>query len=279
MRVTVCLALAPPYRSEIILVSDQLLSSDNNSVEGPLKLTKLAYGIEWWIMFAGYAPRFAQLIDRVREPLGGVKETRLTLETVVSFVERAYYLEIQKLIEMELLLPYGLTRDEFLKKGKRWLGEVRFNSVADQIERVDLGIELLVVGLDAMGTVRIFDVSSRGVVTHPVLPYHAIGSGAYLALGAMYQLAFFPYMDTAENVYRACAAKFAAESAPGVGRETLAMVIEPMTGASTLITNIDELRDLWQTRGQPPMPAGARRLIRRDLKILTKTIDHILKGN
>lgn len=276
---TVCLALAPPYRSEIILVSDQLLSSDTNSVEGPLKLTKLAYGIEWWIMFAGDAPRFEPLIHRIREPLGGIKETRLTLESIVSFVERAYYLEIQKLIEMEILLPYGLTRDDFLKKGKKWLGEVRFNSVADQIERVNLGIELLVVGLEAIGGVRLFDVSTRGLVTHAVLPYHAIGSGAYLALGAMYQLAYFPQMDTAENVYRACAAKFAAESAPGVGRETHAMVIEPMTGAFTLITNIDELRKLWQTRGQPPVPAGARRLINRDLKILTKTIERILKSD
>lgn len=230
-------------------------------------------------MFAGHAPRFKPLIERIREPLGDVRETRLTLETVVALVERAYSLEIQKLIETQILLNLGVTRDAFIQNGRESLGEVRFNNILDQIDAIDLDIELLVVGLDAVAQKQIFAVSPHGAVTRAVLPYHAIGSGAYLALGTMYQLAHFPQMDTAENVYRACTAKFAAESAPGVGRETYAMVIEPLTGAWTLIMNTDELRELWRIKGQPPVPPAATRLIKRDLKILERSIGNILSAD
>ena len=103
-----------------------------------------------------------------------------------SGVRSAYRFELLKLIEVDILRPYGLAHDEFIRKGKRLLGEVRFNHVMDQVVAADLGIEILVAGLDAMGQTQLFSVSSRGLVTPAALPYHAIGAGAPVALGTLY---------------------------------------------------------------------------------------------
>src|ERR1035437_1280790 len=75
----------------------------------------------------------------------------------------------------------------------------------------------------------------RGAIVPAVLPYHAIGSGAFAALGTLYQLSYFPTHDLSETVYRACGAKFAAENAPGVGQSTYALVIAPLSGLWTLV--------------------------------------------
>ncbi len=267
---TVCIGVIPRFTDKIILVSDLLLSSEEASVEGVMKWATIAPGTEWYVMFAGDPSRFPTLMDRVREVVGDVRNTRLTLPTVTEAFESAYRLELLKLIETEILRPYGLTHGEFIRKGKRLLGEVRFNHVMDQVVAADLGIEVLVAGLDAMGQTQLFSVSPRGVVTRAALPYHAIGAGAPVALGSLYPLTYFPTLmpDLAETVYRVCAAKFAAETAPSVGKSTHAMIVSPMAGTWTLLMEIDRLRELWLTKGQPPVPPGALGIIRRDLKRL-----------
>lgn len=267
---TVCIAVLPRGSDAIILVSDELLSSEVTSVDGVLKWAPIVPGLAWYVMDAGHAPRFQPLIRRVRDLLGDVKNTRLTLETVTQAFERAFAIELTGLVEKDILLPYGLPHGEFMRKGRRLLGEVRFNKVMDQIVRADLGIEVLVAGLDAWTNQQLFSVSSGGLITPAVLPYHAIGAGAFLALGTLYSLAHYPAFgsDLADTVYRACAAKFAAEAAPGVGKSTHAMVVSPMAGTWALLMDVDRLRDLWQTRGQPPVPGRARVIIKRDLRAL-----------
>src|SRR4051794_4994973 len=108
---TVCIAVTPRFRSEIILVSDLLLSSEDNSVEGGLKLTALAPA--WYVMFAGHAARFRPLVETMREPLGDTRNTRFTIDTIIAVAERAYYIELTKLIEIEILAPFGVSRDDF----------------------------------------------------------------------------------------------------------------------------------------------------------------------
>jgi hypothetical protein len=265
--VTVCIGVLPRFTDKIILVSDLLLSSDEASVDdGILKFTTIAPLTEWYVMFAGDPSQFLMLMDRVRDVLGDVRNTRLSVSTVARAIERAYAIEVLRIIETDVLRPYGLTQKEFSRKGKAWLGEVRFNQIADRIEAVDLGVELLVAGLDAVAQTQLFSVSPRGVVRPAALPYHAIGAGAAVALGALYPMAYFPTLDLEETVYRACAAKFAAENVPSVGESTYATVISPLSHTWTLVMEIDRLRELWRTRGQPPVPPGARRLIRRELR-------------
>ena len=263
---TVCIGVLPRFTDKIILISDLLLSSDEASVDGVMKFATIAPLTEWYVMFAGDPSRFLTLMDAVREVLGDVKNTRLTVGTVTAAFERAYCLELLRVIEADVLRPYGLPHEEFIRKGKDLLGEVRFNQVMDRVEAVDLGVELLVAGLDATAQPQLFSVSSRGIVSPAALPYHAIGAGAPIALGSLYPVACFPTPELAETVYRTCAAKFAAENARSVGESTYAVVISPLAHTWTLVNKLEQLRELWKTKGQPPLPAGARRLIDRDLR-------------
>ncbi len=49
-------------------------------------------------------------------------------QTVTEAFETAYALELHKVIETEILLPFGITRDDFIQKGKEWFGEVVFKN-------------------------------------------------------------------------------------------------------------------------------------------------------
>ena len=61
-----------------------------------------------------------------------------------------------------MLRPYGLLHKDFIRRGKNLLGEVRFNQVMDRVEAVDLGVEVLVAGLDGFAQTQLFSVCSRG---------------------------------------------------------------------------------------------------------------------
>jgi hypothetical protein len=274
---TVCIAVWPQFTGTYVLVTDQLLSSDVASVDGAMKMAMIAPVGQWTAMFAGDATRFPPLMDRARELLGDVRNTRLSLESIASVVEKAYEIELRKRVEVDILMPYGMNRDEFVARGREAVGDVRFNLVMDQIAATDLGIELLVVGLDGHAQSQMFTVTAKGAIVPSVLRYEAIGNGAPTALGTFYQLKYFPTPDLEDVVYRACAAKFAAENVPGVGRQTYALLVEPMSGVWTVVMEVERLREIWESKGQPPVPSEARRLVARDLRRLMKTEEYSLK--
>jgi hypothetical protein len=87
---TVCIAVWPQFTGTYILVTDQMLSSDVASVDGAMKMATIAPVGQWTAMFAGDATRFPPLMDRVRECLGDVRNTRLSLDSVTAAVEKAY---------------------------------------------------------------------------------------------------------------------------------------------------------------------------------------------
>jgi ATP-dependent protease HslVU (ClpYQ) peptidase subunit len=263
---TVCIAVAQSGRSKLVLVSDQLLSMGDTSIEGSvIKVRTLGRGrAPWEIMYAGDASRFAPLVDDVDEILGDLRSPRLTIRTVESAIERAYANQLQRRIETEILRPFDLSYEKFVKTGKRFLGEVRFNRVLDHVVEMDLGIELLVVGMDAETRMHVFTVSTRGVVERSPLRFGAIGSGAWLALASLYPIPYFAHEpDISETVYWSCAAKFVAEAAPGVGKQTHVMVVDPYTNGFQLLHDVDALREVWRTKGRPKAPRPALKLVDR----------------
>ena len=159
---TVCIAVWPQFTGTYILVTDQMLSSDVASVDGAMKMAMIAPVGQWTAMFAGDATRFPPLMDRVRELLGDVRNTRLSLGSATAAVEKAYEIELRTRVEVDILMPYGMNRDEFVTKGREAVGDVRFNFVMDQIAATELGIELLVVGLDGYAQSQMFTVSATG---------------------------------------------------------------------------------------------------------------------
>lgn len=74
-------------------------------------------------------------------------------------------------------------------------------------------------------------------------------------------------------IYRLCAAKYAAESTPSVGRNTFLFALALGGKETTVISpeHLDELRDVWRREGQPPVPSGAITLLKNNLLILNNS--------
>jgi ATP-dependent protease HslVU (ClpYQ) peptidase subunit len=260
--VTICIAVVS-QGSRIIFAWDGQISSPETSTEGAMKFTTLSSDESWVAMFAGDVHRFGPLTERIRKSL-----TAYDRDSLVSACEAAFKIELLKRIETEILLPYGLTREQFIENGRAWFGDMRFGFIADQIAGMDLGIHLLVAGLDPSGVPHIFSMDEKGVVfIQDQLPFHAVGSGRFNALATLYPDPGLFYTATLNKaIYRLCAAKFAAESASGVGKETTIIARERDGTRSILFPwTIEKIRERWKAEGQPPIPDGVIDLIDKDL--------------
>lgn len=257
---TICIAAKCELLGRIIFAADALISNDTSSFEGGVKFNFIINaGAEWVAMFAGHAPEFRSILEQVRGRLKGG-----TLTDVTEAFEHACATALRKRIEVDLLASYGWTRDEFLATGRVSLGDQRFDRIVDAMEQTSLGIEFLVAGYDALRSARMFHVTDRGYVTRiDQLPFHAVGNGSHAAMSSMLPLGrFCGSSDFQEIVYRVCAAKFAAESVPGVGRETYISWIGADGESGALWPNgVDLLRDQWREQGQPPVPVKAKSTI------------------
>jgi hypothetical protein len=142
----------------------------------------------------------------------------------------------------------------------------------DSIEQLDTQIDLLVGGFDPQGHSHLFELSRRGIVTQiDHLGYHAIGVGQWSALTTLYPVGGFVHSrDIGEIVYRLLSAKFAAESAPGVGRGTTAVIVsrggetKPYTFLDS--SAIEEAREVWKRAAMAPVPSEIANKITEEIQ-------------
>lgn len=255
---TVCIAAVCPNIDRIILVSDELLSNDYTSIEGMMKFHQI--GRRWIAMVSTPdITRFPPLMRRIETLMGA----RTSFEALAESCEQAHAAELEKHINQGILLPYGKTRAEIVEHGLKWFGEQRHAAFLDEIGKASLGVDLLVAGFDEGGIGRMLTMRNGIVSDTTDLRYCIIGSGEFNAHGALDPIADFVFhADLAEAVYRVLAAKFAAESTPGVGTQTTAFVIAPGEPWRYMVnSDIDKIRDAWRTEGQPPVPPIARQIL------------------
>jgi hypothetical protein len=262
--VTVCIAAVCERLKTIVMISDRLISADWISTEGVRKFDFLALVGPWVTMFAGdEAFRYEPLSIRIRDKTHG--RGKLSLTAVADVCHEAYKIELQRKQEMEILLPTGWTREAFLKEGRASLGEYRFTELEQLVTKATLGVDLLVAGFDDAGYPQIFEMCN-GAILIPPLPYHAIGAGRAAALSRMYTTPHLCYSNSFEEIaYGVCAAKFAAESTPTVGKDSTFVALEQDGDAILLEDNaVAKLRRIWETKGKPPVPRAALNFISKE---------------
>src|ERR1022692_4908149 len=92
--------------------------------------------------------------------------------------------------------------------------------------RVDLGCQFLLAGFDHDGDGHILTVENPGIVkNHDPVGFWAIGSGALSALGILFFHSMRGELPLPEVLYHICEAKFMAESAIGVGKQTNVRIV------------------------------------------------------
>ncbi len=222
-----------------------MLSLSNDAIPGAedavYKSVLVSEG--WRAMFAGDPSSLPSLLRRVYRiaPQRGADT-----DAMQQAFREAYQDEMRQQIEDRFLSPYGWSLEKFRKEAFRGLGPAEFAKLNNEIRDFSLNLQFLVFGFDS-GLARVFEVGNPGVVnSHDVAGYAVIGSGYYMAMGA---LAARPItrLPVEQVVCRLCEAKFTAETAHGVGRETTLTVLNSI-GLESLLDEslIENLRQEWQ---------------------------------
>lgn len=214
------------------------------AADDALKARKLSK--TWALLFAADdANLFLPIVDLARNSLKQYKD-KLDVHTVRDSVLNAY----RKLFDTEFtsrhLARYNIPNiTTFRDSGLGVFGKDRFDRMCDALDDFDLGITLVCYGFDTKRMAHIFDVSNPGKITdHNLLGYAVTGSGSYMATASLRRKPL-PY-DLDPMTYRLLEAKFSAESAPGVGRNTSVFILRS-DGRDTSIGYgaMEKIRDVW----------------------------------
>ncbi len=186
------------------------------------------------LMTAGSALLPSEFIDEIQERLGknfGNSEiATISVKDAVKVVKEAYLSLRRRAIEERFLQKYDLKWDDYIEfiKGSA----PREYSVSPPIMRIfteidDFKIELsaIIAGLDHEGP-HIYIIEDPGILSNfNDIGYAAIGSGNYHAMRSFIENNYSIDMPVWQALYIVYEAKKYAESAPGVGKRTDAIII------------------------------------------------------
>jgi len=151
-----------------------------------------------------------------------------SLPDAASAMTRAYQITRRRLIEDLYLSAYGLDMDGFLAKNADYPTPTKRQSILDEIDKFDLGCEFLIAGFSPnLDLPYIFQVCNPGrYIPQSLLGYWAIGSGTVNAITYLARRNQHGTHDLEASLYNAIAAKQLAEKAAGVGKNTVAYIME-----------------------------------------------------
>jgi 20S proteasome alpha/beta subunit len=178
-----------------------------------------------------------------------------SVEDLAGLVAQTYCARRLAEAETRVLSTRGLNMHMFYQMHQQMVGQIVV-ALDNQIANFDLGIELLVAGVDDAGG-HIFDISNPGGQETCLDPigFHAIGSGALHAIQSMIEFRHSPSSSLPETMFRVFASKRRAEVAPGVGSDTdIAVITE--AGRPPLPSNL--VNELDRLYNQALVPAGTQ---------------------
>ncbi len=253
---TVCVAVIASSGKEIVAASDSMMSY-GAAVTGETSLKYNRVHERWAIMLAGDDIHPAEpIIRELSKHL--IEHERPTVAQVEAAIRVSWRIVKNQRAETQVLSAYDLDLKTFMAEGRETFGELGFSEVRSAIERAsEFSCELLVCGFDDFDTARIFLVVHPGEpVEFTRLGFAAIGSGRDSAIASlMWDPPHHTYDTTEKAVYRVAAAKFMAETALGVGKETIVFGLRPDGHTFVLtIADIQKLRELWHEKGRPRLP-------------------------
>jgi len=269
---TVCIAFASKSLGRIVAVSDMKLSHYASSFDGAmLKWRPLSANFRWNCLFAfSDISRFESVYQRVIELLVATElPNGSTFADVETAIAGAYEAEREHMVN-ELLSPLTMDLPTFETYGRERLGDSYFGQLLEKIREVNPQVELLVFGFDERDQPRIFQTSPWGdIVRCDQLGFGAIGSGAPIAYASLHSNTdFLRHSDLGLVTYRLCEAKFAAESAEGVGPTTAAASFGP-EGVATVLSPgaVTTARALWERRRKAKIPERVLHVLRTGINM------------
>lgn len=205
----------------IVLASDRMVTWMVTEFEHPVpKIHSVCPTAQ--ALVAGDALAGEAIVRRALADLGGALAP---VSRAAGVVAKCYADERLERAEAQIFSPRGLTLPQYYQMHQQLLPQVT-GGLDNALATFDLGVEMIVAGVDASGGHLHTVVNPGGhQECHDLIGYVAVGSGAMHALQSMIGFSHSAAQPLAETVFRMLASKQRAELAPGVGRETDLIVI------------------------------------------------------
>lgn len=245
----------------IVSASDSMMSWGGQITSDDVSLKYDRLHLRWMSMLAGDDIHPAETI--IRELRRSLNEySTPTLNEVETCIRSSWQTVKNRIAETQVLSPYGMDTETFVHEGREMFGDIGFAELRARIERAsELSCELLLAGFDE------FDKGTLLMVVHPGEPvnftrlgFAAIGSGRDSAIASlMWEPSHKSYHSTEASIYRVGAAKFMAETALGVGKDTTIFGLKSDGSSFALsIRETDVVRGLWEKEGRPKIPTPSK---------------------
>jgi hypothetical protein len=227
--VTICIG-AITSELDVLLVTDAMFTLWGGAYSTDTQSPKFRpIHRDWFAMFSGENVNHAiAVLARVNDTIveSGLEETAFNREQIHKIIREAYQAERRQRATDLLLSPYGLKMEDFLANGHNIFSDSEFSVIQQGIEMSRLECELLICGFYRGFRPHIFSVVDPGIVEdHDGIGFWIIGSGSNLALASLALRKHSPALPTESTVFHVCEAKFAAESAIGIGKTTAAVLM------------------------------------------------------
>jgi hypothetical protein len=256
-----------------VAVSDTMISMDWTSGD-MLSAKTQKIDRTWRAMFSGsdISP-VMPILERVTKR---VSPTPAVDEIKFAFKEE-YAGHVRSKAETQVLSVFGYSVETFRNEGLKKLGPTLFSQLFYEIKNVSMDLEFLVFGFD--GKAHVFTVSHPGAVSDYGVPgFWSIGNGCTSALGMLYNIGHKGFLSPQRALYNLCAAKFASESAAGVGKGTFALVFRGDGMVTSMVTpDLEPIRTLWEAEGRPRVPASAESAADQAMREGERQAEHVQK--
>lgn len=259
---TVCIAAIAEYE-DIVTVTDKKLSKGFYSSEDASIKRRSLVG-DWAAMLSGKIEQFQGFVPVFDELIGNKLTPRI--DEVTAMLTIAYQKFAQQLAAEKILGRFDLDVPSFLKC-RPDLGDVLYERLFLEISKVEVDFDLLVFGYHEEYP-RIFIVSNPNADNPSHVTYcdefgfGVVGDGYLMAESTLYALKQKSDTSLAVTLYNALCAKFAAETATDVGKQTFAEVFrDAHTAVEIPQTFIRQVRKEWERYGRPLKRKECNRLI------------------
>jgi hypothetical protein len=219
---TVCIAgiggLGPSAR--ILLCSDTRLESDFAGGEGASKL--LGAGGGFFAMIAGPISSARDLLRVIRTRFDQRPDP--SQDNIADELRHSATAQKQKMAEHFIRTKFAVDYKDLLT-GQLELPPELYHQALFDLGQLSLGSDVIVAGF--VGGVPHIYTLRQDCHVEEAEAFACIGSGEYIAHGALFQRKFRWGLDIEEAMYYVYEAKRLSEVAPGVGRSTHLRIVEP----------------------------------------------------
>jgi 20S proteasome alpha/beta subunit len=226
-RMTLCIAAACQDRGKkrIVISSDWRIESSSFGAEIQDKLYWI--GDEWAVLIAGGITRAIELVDTYAEHFRSLKEKKIKLTdtTILDQVKKPPILQKYKIANEYVGALLGMTYRDFLTNGKQILPEKQFEEIIADLQRLDLGCQLILCSFvdGAQRIYKVCDDCSVEASEH----FAAIGTGSDIAESVLFQRDHEGDLPLSHALYDVFEAASLGSKAPGVGKQHAITVLVP----------------------------------------------------